>query len=146
MKVEKTYRELLEFSAKIQAIQNAPTSSDPEQLQPRVLLLRAAKKFLKPLEDYEESMETLRIKNCLKDPITKKILKDEKGQYEFDADGTLNFLAEAKELQKTVVDVNYDTVLSYKDLLSTIPHNSQPYWQWEDVQDSFSPLYTPDTP
>lgn len=144
MKVEKTYRELLEFSAKVQQLSNAPYNQDKEEVQPRVLLARAAKKFLKPLEEYEDAVETLRIKYCIKDKETNKILKNEKGQYEFDADGTLGMISEVKELQKTKVEVHYDTTIPYKDLLATLPAQAQPFWQWEDVEDVLSPIYTKD--
>jgi len=144
MKVEKTYRELLEFSAKVQTINNAPYGKSEDDIKARVLLLRASKKFLKPLEEYEETLETLRIKHCLKDKDSNKILKNEKGEYEFDSEGSLAIIKEVKELQKTVVEAHYDTQLPYSDLLVTLPDQAQPFWQWEDVQDTLSPVYTND--
>lgn len=143
-KVEKTYRELLEFQAKVQQISNAPYNQDNEDVAPRVLLTRVSKKISKALEEYEEAIETIRIKHCLKDPSSNKIIRSEKGQYEFDADGTLAMIKEVKDLQKTSVEISFDTTLPYKSLLATLPALAQPYWQWEDVSDVLSPVYTQD--
>lgn len=142
-KVEKTYRELLEFAQKVQQITNAPYNNNNEDVAPRVLLARVSKKINKALEDYEEALETIRIKHCLKDKDTNKIIRNEKGQYEFDAEGTLAMIKEIKDLQKTSVEISFDTVLPYSDLLATLPAQAQPYWQWEDVSDVLSPVYTP---
>jgi hypothetical protein len=143
-KVEKTYRELLEFQAKVQQITSAPYNEDNENVAPRVLLARVSKKINKALEEYEEAIETIRIKHCLKDSSSNKIIRNEKGQYEFDADGTLAMIKEVKDLQKTSVEISVDTTLPYKSLLATLPAQAQPYWQWEDVSDVLSPVYTQD--
>ncbi len=143
-KVEKTYRELLEFQAKVQQITSAPYNEDNENVAPRVLLARVSKKINKALEEYEEAIETIRIKHCLKDSASNKIIRNEKGQYEFDADGTLAMIKEVKDLQKTSVEISFDTTLPYKSLLATLPALAQPYWQWEDVSDVLSPVYTQD--
>lgn len=140
-KVEKTYRELLEFSQKVQQLGNAPQEGD--EIKPRVLLNRMAKKVLKPLEEYEEALETLRIKHCLKDSATNKIVKNEKGQYEFDAEGNLAFIEAVKNLQKTKVEISVETTLPYSELLATLPVQARPYLQWEDVEDVLSPMYEP---
>jgi hypothetical protein len=140
-KVEKTYRDLLEFSAKVQQITNAPYNEDNEDVQPRVLLARVAKKITKALEDYEDALETIRIKHCLKEKASNKIIRNEKGQYEFDAEGMMAMIQEIKDLQKTTVEISFDTTLPYKDLLATLPAQAQPYWQWEDVSDVLSPAY-----
>jgi hypothetical protein len=140
-KVEKTYRDLLEFSAKVQQLGNAPQEGD--EIKPRVLLNRMAKKVLKPLEEYEEAIETLRIKHCLKDKETNKIVKNEKGHYDFDADGTIAFIEAVKQLQKTKVEISIETTLPYSELLATLPEQSKPFLQWEDVEDVLSPMYEP---
>jgi hypothetical protein len=140
MKIDKTYQELIQLKFTAEFIQKMQNES--EDIQPKVVLARVIKKACKSLEDYEDLIEDIRLKHCLKDPTTKKILKDSEGNFEFSEEGYKLVKAEIKELQKTVVEVHYDNVWPYADLLATFPEKSRPFNQWEDVKEVLQPFYS----
>lgn len=142
MKTEKTYGQLQQLRATADLILQSPTQGGKdEDIQPRVILGRVVKKACKPLEEYEEQLEDLRLKHCLKDEKTKRILRDDRGKYEFSEEGLRAFQTEGKALQRTVVDVHFDNTWPYSELLATLPKASQPFNQWEDVKEVFEPFY-----
>lgn len=56
------------------------------------------KSFTKPIQEFNEELETIRIENSLSDPKTNEILMNENGEYKFSKEGLRNFMKEKKSL------------------------------------------------
>jgi hypothetical protein len=140
MKAEKTYKQLLEFQAQLQSIANKVT--DMDNSVPLVQLQRLIKKALtKPMEEFEEKVEDLRLKLCIRDEKTKAKVLDDKGQYQFTEENEKAFRSEYKALQTEIVEVHYNQVLSYQDLIKLVSPKHRPFLDWEDMQETLEPFY-----
>lgn len=72
-------------------------------------LTQAIYKFSKQLrvilEDYNDKIDTIQLMNCLTDPTSKAILKDESGNRQFTIEATLKLKQEYKKLLKEEVEI-----------------------------------------
>lgn len=97
----KTYGELLVLNKTFEgyAIRN------PEDKLTAAIKKFYIKQFSGVLADYNDKLDTLRIINCLTDPITKAILRDEKGEKLFSIEGSLKFKEDCKKILKEEVKI-----------------------------------------
>lgn len=58
------------------------------------------------LEDYNEKVKEIRIKNALSDPTTRALLKDDKGQYVFSAEGQIELNKSLAALLKEEIELH----------------------------------------
>ena len=139
MKAEKTYKELLQFQAQIEGLQKLYTvDTDP---LPVVQQNRLIKKVLtSAFEDYNEKIEDLRLKLCIRDEKLAKVL-DAKGGYQFTEENEKAFRAGIKALNNETVEVHYNQALSYQELLKLIDPKNYPFLDWEDMKDTLEPFY-----
>lgn len=117
-KVIRTYSELMVLSQVLEQY----TINYPESKLTATIKKFATKSLVPLIEEYSDELDTLKIKNCLVDPITKAILKDEKGERQFGIEGTIKLKEEIKKLLKQEVEVTpfileeiTDIILSEKE-------------------------------
>jgi hypothetical protein len=136
MKALTTYKNLLQLQEFSKAVSKIDGISD---YHPVLKLNRLVKKALKGLDEFNEIVEDLRIDHCEKD--NERIVRVE-GQLQWTAEGEKAFRKAYKALLAQEVEVNYDEVLSYSELLSIIPGalvaENNP---WEDVEEFLSPFF-----
>ena len=103
MKVEKTNVELISISsAAVSLLENKSLAGTKLESCIHSLL----KQTNKLMGDYNEELEDINIELCLVDKVFGKILKDEKGNYEFDKEGILKKKEKVKELLEKKVTLN----------------------------------------
>jgi hypothetical protein len=140
MKVEKTYKQLLEFQGQVQAI--ADKIKNVDNPVPIVQLNRLLKKATaKHGEEYEEKVEDLRLKLCIRDEKTRAKVLSDKGHYQFTEENEKAFRKESKELQAQTIEIHYNEALPYQELLSLLDPKQRPYFDWEDVKEVLEPFY-----
>jgi len=140
MKTDKTYKQLLEFQGQIGVLQklyDAAINPVPVVMQNRLL-----KKILtSAFEDYNEKLEDLRLKYCIRDEKTRAKILTADGGYQFNEENERAFRKAVKELNNEVVEVDYNQSLSYQELLKIIDEKSHPFIAWEDVKEHLEPFY-----
>jgi hypothetical protein len=136
MKAITTYKNLLQLQEFSKAVSKIDGISD---YHPVLKLNRLVKKALKGLDEFNEIVEDLRIDHCEKD--NERIVRVD-GQLQWTAEGEKAFRKAYKALLAQEVEVNYDEVLSYPQILSVIPGElvveNNP---WEDVEEFLSPFF-----
>lgn len=140
MKTEKTYKQLFEFQGQISILQKMYNPSpDPVPVVEQNRLLKKA--LTSHFEDYNEKLEDLKLKFCIRDEKTRAKILTADGGYQFTEDNEKLLRAAVKELNNEVVDVHFNQSLSYQELLKIIDKKSHPYIQWEDVKEHLEPFY-----
>lgn len=140
MKTEKTYKQLLEFQGQISILQKMQnTSTDPVPVVEQNRLLK--KVLTGTFEDYNEKIEDLRLKYCIRDEKTRAKTLDANGNYQYTEENEKALRKDIKALNKEVVEVDYNQSLSYQELLKIIDEKNHPFIQWEDVKEYLEPFY-----
>jgi len=140
MKTEKTYKQLLEFQGQIGILQKMyEKSSDPVPVVEQNRLLK--KVLTSPFDDYNEKLEDLRLKFCIRDEKTRAKILDANGNYQYTEENEKALRQGIKDLNEEVVEVNFNQSLSYQELLKIIDKKNHPFIQWEDVKEALEPFY-----
>lgn len=140
MKTEKTYKQLLEFQGQIGVLQKMyDPSPDPVPVVEQNRLLKKA--LSTPFEDYNEKLEDLRLKYCIRDEKTRAKILTADGNYQYSEENEKLFRADVKTLNNEVVEVHFNQALSYPELLKIIDKKSHPYIQWDDMKEYLEPFY-----
>lgn len=95
------------------------------------------KKLAKHIEDFQESVEDLKLDNCYKEK--NKIVR-ENGQLQWTVEGEKAFRKAYKELLLEEVEIDADPI-NFQDLYNVLPKEAQQNNQWEDVEEVFTPFF-----
>jgi hypothetical protein len=137
MKTVVTYKKLLQLKTFASSVANLKDVDDTVVV---VKLQKLAKKACKPLEDFEEMVEDLRLDHCFKDGG--KIVRDSNGQYQWSAEGEKAFRKAYKDLLNQEVETHYDSPISYDEFLKILPdEKSKALNNWEDMGEVLSPFF-----
>lgn len=113
---------------------------DAENIIPLVQLKKVVKKFSDKYEEFDESVEDLRLDHCFKEG--NKIVRDEKGNYQWTAEGEKAFRKGYKDLLNTDVPLPADyTPLNYYELGMALPSDFLKQNPWEAMSEALSPFY-----
>jgi hypothetical protein len=112
-----------------------------EDILPLVQLKKVVKKFSDKYEEFEESVEDLRLDHCYKEGT--KIVRDDKGNYQWTAEGEKAFRKAYKELLNSEVPLPYDfKPLNYYELGMALPPTFLTQNPWEMMSEVLGPFYT----
>jgi len=137
MKTVVTYKKLVQLKTFAASVANIPNLEDDVALV--LKLQKLAKKACKPLEDFDESVEDLRLDNCYKE--NGRIVRDN-GQYQWTAEGEKAFRHAYKELLNQEVETHFDSAISYEEFKSILPEKDQKMVaDWEDMGEVLSPFF-----
>lgn len=140
MNTKKTYKQLLEFQVQIATLQKMhDPSPDPVPVVEQNRLLK--KVLTVPFEDYNEKLEDLRLKYCIRDEKTRAKILTADGGYQYTEENERALRSGIKELNNEVVEVHFNQALSYPELLKIIDKKSHPFIGWEDVKEYLEPFY-----
>ena len=132
-----TFKHLLTLRSFNEALSKADGAAD---LMPITLLGRLVKKFSPVYEEFEESVEDLKLDHCYKEG--QKIVRDDKGQYQWTAEGEKAFRKAYKALVNSEVAILPDYMpLSYSALCDAMPAGFAESNPWEVMSEVLSPLY-----
>lgn len=76
------------------------------------------KQYQKALKDIQSDIELININNCLDDPNTKEILKDEKGNFKYSKEGLINRKKEIKAIFDKKIDIHDRIIDSFPSNLT----------------------------
>ena len=137
MKTVVTYKKLVQLKTFAASVANIPNLEDDVALV--LKLQKLAKKACKPLEDFDESVEDLRLDNCYKE--NGRIVRDN-GQYQWTAEGEKAFRHAYKELLNQEVETHFDSAISYEEFKSILPEKDRKMVaDWEDMGEVLSPFF-----
>jgi hypothetical protein len=103
-------------------------------------LNRLVKKLVKFYEEYDEALEDLRLDHCYKE--SNRIVRDEKGNYQWTAEGEKAFRKEYKALLAKEVSLPEFTPLSYDALSSSMSPDFAKLNPWDLMAEVLEPFYT----
>lgn len=113
---------------------------DAENIIPLTHLKKVVKKFNNKYEQFEEMVEDLRLDHCYKEGS--KIVRDDKGNYQWTAEGEKAFRKAYKELLNTPIDLPADyKPLNYYELGMALPTEFLMQNPWEAMSEALSPFY-----
>jgi hypothetical protein len=136
MKTVVTYKKLLQLKTFASSVANL---KDVEDAVLAVKLQKLAKKACKPLEDFDEMVEDLRLDNCYKE--NNKIVRLN-GEYQWTAEGEKAFRKAYKELVNQEVETHFDAPISYDEFLKILPdEKSRELNNWESMGEVLSPFF-----
>lgn len=131
----KTLLMLRSFNEQLQKIDGA------ENIIPLVQLKKVVKKFSDKYDEFDESVEDLRLDHCYKEG--NKIVRDDKGSYQWTAEGEKAFRKAYKELLNNEVQLPYDfKPLNYYELGMALPAEFLKQNPWEIMSEALAPFYT----
>jgi hypothetical protein len=100
-------------------------------------LSKVVKKLAGEVENFNESIEDLRLDHCMKDGH--KIVR-ENNQLQWTAEGEKAFRKAYKELLNQEVEIDESIKpLSYNEILSLLPNTTS--MSWEDVKENLEPFF-----
>jgi hypothetical protein len=135
-----TFKSLLTLRSFNEALSKSDGASD---LMPITLLSRLVKKFAPFYEEFEEAVEDLKLDHCYKEG--QKIVRDDKGQYQWTAEGEKAFRKSYKELiNKEVSDLPDFMPLSYEALCESMPDGFGTANPWDVMSEVLVPFYCKD--
>lgn len=112
-----------------------------EDILPLVQLKKMVKKMNDKYEEFDDLVEDLRLDNCYKEGG--KIVRDDKGNYQWTAEGEKAFRKGYKELLATEVQLPSDfKPLNYYELGMALPVDFLKNNPWEAMGEVLSPFYT----
>lgn len=112
-----------------------------ENIIPLVQLKKVVKKFNDKYEEFDESVEDLRLDHCFKEG--NKIVRDDKGNYQWTAEGEKAFRKAYKELLNKEVQLAPDfKPLNYYELGMALPADFLKQNPWEAMAEVLAPFYT----
>lgn len=137
-----TYKNLLTLRSFNELIGRSVENS--ADLMPVYQLNRLVKKFSPLYDEYDEAVEDLRLDNCYKEG--NKIVRDEKGNYQWTAEGEKAFRKAVKELVNTEVSIPSFTPLAYAELCAVMPEGFAKANPWDMMAEALAPFYINGTP
>lgn len=130
----KTLLMLRSFNDQLQKVDGA------ENIIPLVQLKKVVKKFSDKYEEFDESVEDLRLDHCYKEGS--KIVRDDKGAFQWTAEGEKAFRKAYKELMHTEVQLPADfKPLNYYELGMALPADFLKQNPWEVMSEVLSPFF-----
>lgn len=130
----KTLLMLRSFNEQLQKVDGA------ENIIPLVQLKKVVKKFSDKYEEFDETLEDLRLDHCAKE--NNIILRDEKGSYKWTAEGEKAFRKAYKALLNDDVQLPYDfKPLNYYELGMALPSDFLKQNPWEVMSEVLGPFY-----
>lgn len=132
-----TNKQLLTLRSFSEMLAKTPDAAD---LMPIAHLSRLTKKFSSLYEDYDEALEDLRLDHCYKEG--NKIVRDEKGNFQWTAQGEKTFRKEFKGLLNKEVELPEHSPLSYADLCEVMGEGFAKNNPWEAMSEALAPFYT----
>jgi len=114
---------------------------DADSILPLVQLKKVVKKFTAKYEEFDETVEDLRLDHCFKEGT--KIVRDDKGAYQWTAEGEKAFRKAYKELLNKEVQLAEDfKPLNYYELGMALPADFLKANPWEAMSEVLAPFYT----
>jgi hypothetical protein len=115
-----------------------------ENIVPLVQLKKVVKKFNNKYEEFDETVEDLRLDHCYKEGS--KIVRDDKGQYQWTAEGEKAFRKAYKDLLNQEVSMPSEfSPLNYYELGMAMPADFLKANPWEAMSEALSPFYIYET-
>jgi hypothetical protein len=112
-----------------------------DDVLPLVQLKKMVKKFTARYEEFDESLEDLRLDHCFKEGT--KIVRDDKGNYQWTAEGEKAFRKAYKDLLSTSIELPADfKALNYYELGMALPADFLKANPWEAMEEVLSPFFT----
>lgn len=112
-----------------------------ENIIPLVQLKKVVKKMTDKYEEFDETVEDLRLDHCFKE--ANKIVRDEKGNYQWTAEGEKAFRKAYKDLLNKEVYLADDfKPLNYYELGMALPADFLKQNPWEAMAEVLAPFYT----
>lgn len=125
---------LRSFNEQLQKVEGA------DAITPLINLKKVVKKFSDKYEQFEESVEDLRLDHCYKEGS--KIVRDERGNYQWTAEGEKAFRKAYKELLNAPVELPEDfKPLNYYELSMALNSDFLKQNPWEAMSEVLSPFY-----
>lgn len=122
------------FNDQLQKIDGA------EDIVPLVQLKKLVKKFSNKYEEFDESVEDLRLDHCYKEG--NKIVRDDKGGFQWTAEGEKAFRKAYKALLNQDVELPYDfKPLNYYELGMALPADFLTQNPWEVMSEVLAPIF-----
>jgi hypothetical protein len=129
---------LRSFNEQLQKVDGA------ESIVPLVQLKKLVKKFSDKYEEFDETVEDLRLDHCFKEG--NKIVRDDKGNYQWTAEGEKSFRKAYRELLSTEFLVPADIKpLNYYELGMALPVEFLKQNPWEAMGEVLTPFYVYET-
>ena len=114
---------------------------DADSIIPLVQLKKMVKKFTAKYEEFDETVEDLRLDHCFKEGT--KIVRDDKGNYQWTAEGEKAFRKAYKDLLNTEVILAPDfKPLNYYELGMALPSDFLKANPWDAMAEALAPFYT----
>jgi hypothetical protein len=132
-----TNKNLLTLRSFNEMLAKTPDAAD---LMPITHLSRLIKKFSSLYEAYDEALEDLRLDHCYKEG--NKIVRDEKGNFQWTAEGEKTFRKEFKALLNKEVSLPEFSPLNYDALSDVMVDGFAKNNPWEIMSEALSPFYT----
>lgn len=132
-----TNKNLLTLRSFSEMLAKTPDAAD---LMPITHLSRLTKKFSSLYEAYDEALEDLRLDHCYKEG--NKIVRDEKGNFQWTAEGEKAFRKEFKALLNNEVELPEHSPLSYDALCEVMGDAFTKNNPWEVMSEALAPFYT----
>jgi len=132
-----TNKNLLTLRSFSEMLSKTPDAAD---LMPITHLSRLTKKFSSLYEAYDEALEDLRLDHCYKEG--NKIVRDEKGNFQWTAEGEKAFRKEFKALLNKEVELPEHSPLSYDALCEVMGDAFTKNNPWEVMSEALAPFYT----
>ena len=132
-----TNKNLLTLRSFSEMLAKTPDAAD---FMPITHLSRLVKKFSSMYEEYDEALEDLRLDHCYKEG--NKIVRDEKGNFQWTAEGEKAFRKEFKALLNKEVELPEYSPLSYDALCDVMGDGFAKNNPWEVMSEALAPFYT----
>jgi predicted transcriptional regulator len=134
-----TYKSLLVLRSFNEQLQKNVEGA--ESIVPLVQLKKLVKKFNSAYEQMEESIEDLRLDHCYKEG--NKIVRDDKGNYQWTAEGEKAFRKAYKELNNQEIALPQDfKPMNYYELGMALPADFLKNNPWEVMSEVLTPFFT----
>jgi hypothetical protein len=132
-----TNKQLLTLRSFNEMLAKTPDVAD---ILPITHLSRLVKKFSSLYEEYDETLEDLRLDHCYKE--NNRIVRDEKGNFQWTAEGEKAFRKEYKVLLNKEVSLPEFASLSYASLSDAMGTDFAKNNPWDVMCEVLSPFYT----
>jgi hypothetical protein len=113
---------------------------DAADIMPINHLARLVKKFSSLYEKYDEALEDLRLDHCYKEGS--KIVRDEKGNFQWTAEGEKAFRKEYKALLESEITLPDFAALNYDNLCEGMGETFTKNNPWDAMSEVLAPFYT----
>lgn len=125
---------LRSFNEQLQKVEGS------DSIVPLIQLKKVVKKFNDKYEEFEESVEDLKLDHCYKEG--NKIVRDDKGNYQWTAEGERAFRKAYKDLLNTEVSLPADYApMNYYELGMALPAEFLKQNPWEAMSEVLSSFF-----